>query len=200
MPHNYRPLTTLSTTLRILAVLDALIALVSIRATYKYWKLADEIPAAAQQLERVFSVQLIVQVAFLLLLFRWIYQANLNARSLGAEGMTFSAGASVGWFFAPLINFYKPCLAIVEIWKASHHRLTDGKWEQLESPPIIDFWWICFVCSVVAWRPPFLFKTSSDMMMQYSLVSDTLRIPAAILLFLVTREMLRVQQTNAEQT
>src|SRR5262249_29946861 len=38
----------------------------------------------------------------------WVYRANRNARALGAEGLAYSPGWSVGWFFVPLANLVMP--------------------------------------------------------------------------------------------
>ena len=53
----------------------------------------------------------------------WIHRANRNARGLGAEGMTFTPGWSVGWYFIPIANLWKPFQAMKEIWQASADRL-----------------------------------------------------------------------------
>jgi uncharacterized protein DUF4328 len=49
----------------------------------------------------------------------WIYRANANARSLGAADLSITPGWSVGWFFVPFANLFKPFVAVKEIWNAS---------------------------------------------------------------------------------
>lgn len=60
---------------------------------------------------------LITGIPFLL----WIYRANLNARGFGATTMEFHPGWSVGYYFIPIMNLFKPYQAMQQIWKASHN-------------------------------------------------------------------------------
>src|SRR5262245_61248809 len=64
-------------------------------------------------------VQFIVVVTSAVLFLRWIHRANWNARALGAQGMEFSPGWSIGWYFVPFANLWKPYQAMREIWRAS---------------------------------------------------------------------------------
>jgi len=61
------------------------------------------------------GIQLTTSILFLM----WIYRANSNARQLGAQGMKFSPGWSVGFYFIPILWFWKPYQAMKEIWQAS---------------------------------------------------------------------------------
>jgi len=61
-------------------------------------------------------------VYFLLAIFlgviflRWIYRTNKNLHVLSSEHMTFSPGWSLGWYFIPVANLFKPYQAMKEIW------------------------------------------------------------------------------------
>jgi hypothetical protein len=64
-------------------------------------------------------LQLVNLVVLIVLFCIWIYRANSNARQLGATDMQFSPGWSVGWYFIPIANLWKPYQAMCEIWRAS---------------------------------------------------------------------------------
>lgn len=49
----------------------------------------------------------------------WIYRAHANLKLAGFDGLQFSAGWSVGWFFIPFANFFKPYQAMRELWNTS---------------------------------------------------------------------------------
>jgi len=66
-------------------------------------------------------VHMLVFIVSGFLILKWIYRANYNARQLGAEGMNFTPGWSVGWYFVPIATLWKPYQAMKEIWKASHY-------------------------------------------------------------------------------
>jgi hypothetical protein len=61
----------------------------------------------------------------------WIHRANRNARALGAEGMQFTPGWSVGWFFVPIMSLWKPFQVMREIWQASAQ---PGNWQGVQAP------------------------------------------------------------------
>ena len=86
-------------------------------------------------------------ITYIVFLF-WIYRANYNARKLGAEGMKFTPGWSVGWYFVPIANLWKPYQAMREIWKASKYSSPD--WQSQPSDPILRWWWaVWLVCGFV---------------------------------------------------
>lgn len=50
----------------------------------------------------------------------WIYRAHANLAEVGTEGLEFSPGWAIGWFFVPFANLFKPFQAMRELWTASH--------------------------------------------------------------------------------
>ncbi len=60
-----------------------------------------------------------IDIATIILFAMWIYRANFNARQLGAKNMKFTPGWSVGYYFIPFLNLWRPYQAMKEIWKAS---------------------------------------------------------------------------------
>lgn len=52
----------------------------------------------------------------------WIHRAHANLFSAGFEGLEFTPGWSVGWFFVPVANLFKPFQAMRELWNASHQQ------------------------------------------------------------------------------
>ena len=65
------------------------------------------------------TAQVLIYLISGVLILMWIYRANHNARALGAANMDFTPGWSVGWYFIPIANLWKPYQAMKEIWKAS---------------------------------------------------------------------------------
>ena len=76
----------------------------------------------------------------------FIYQANRNARRLGADLDT-SAAWAVGSFFVPFVNLWVPYQALKEIWQASE----DPKnWRRMDGPGILPIWFSLHVISAIA--------------------------------------------------
>ena len=49
----------------------------------------------------------------------WVYAAHKNLPALGTPHPKFTPGWAVGWFFIPIMNFFKPCQAIMELAEGS---------------------------------------------------------------------------------
>lgn len=83
----------------------------------------------------VYTVVFIISAIIIL---RWIYRANYNARQLGAKEMQFTPGWSVGWYFIPIFTLWKPYQAMKEIWKASAN---PDNWSNEKASSILPWWW-----------------------------------------------------------
>jgi hypothetical protein len=98
-------------------------------------------------LELTFGIA--ASVAFL----AWVYRANRNARALGAEGMAYSPGWSVGWFFVPVANLFVPYWVLRELWRASTPAL-GTHWRDAAVSPVVGVWWaVCVVRGVIQYSP-----------------------------------------------
>ena len=73
----------------------------------------------AKREEIIGIVSLVISVISGFLILRWIHRANYNARQLGAENMKFTPWRSIGYYFLPIFNLWRPYQAMKEIWKAS---------------------------------------------------------------------------------
>ena len=83
---------------------------------------------------------------------RWIYLANANAHALGAEGMQFTPGWAVGWYFVPIASLWKPYQAMKEIWQAS---AAGTDWRGVRVPRLLPWWWACWLISTLTSYGPF---------------------------------------------
>ena len=72
-----------------------------------------------------------------ILILKWIYQSNQNARYLGAKDMTFTPAWSIGFYFIPIVSLWKPYQAMKEIWQASQN---PNNWQLEKAGPILGIW------------------------------------------------------------
>ena len=80
-------------------------------------------------------------IAFL----KWIYRANSNCRGFGAQGMKFTPGWSIGWYFIPIAALWKPYQAMKEIWKVSTNPIN---WQKEDGSSLLGWWWaLWLICS-----------------------------------------------------
>lgn len=82
---------------------------------------------------------LIVGLVALLVFLRWVYCTAVNLRTLGVEGLRFSPGWAVGWFFVPIMNLFRPYQAMSEIARASD---TDDSDSRGRATLWVTTWWV----------------------------------------------------------
>jgi hypothetical protein len=161
----------------------------------------DQLMAAARasdERQRYVSIaDLLVLIVSGIAILRWIYVASINARSLGAENMRFSAGSSVWWFFVPILSLWKPFQAVKEIWQASHN---PGDWQHVDTGALLGIWWGVWLLNGFVDQVSFrlsLHAHAIDELIHANLVdqaSSVLGIPLAIVTLLLVDGIYRAQQ------
>ncbi len=141
------------------------------------------------------AVQLIVYLAAIVVMLRWIYLAHANVRALGAQDMMGSPGWAVGWFFVPLVNLVMPFIMMRELWKASAH---PRDWQAASAPAWIAIWWGFWVAAGLADVIAMQMQFSSDSEIAAasegaSFAANLLSIPAALLLVLIIARVQAMQ-------
>lgn len=101
-----------------------------------------------------YVVILIASIVFVAL---WIYRAHANLRAAGEDGLQFTPGWAVGWYFIPIANLFKPFQAMRELWLASH-RQAGGY--TTEANPKLTIWWGCWVAGNIATNMGLRFSAS----------------------------------------
>lgn len=93
--------------------------------------------------------QLAVYPFAVVLFCMFMFRASKNARALGAGGMQFTPGWTVGWFFIPFAHLWMPFRATSEVWRASDPRADteadDVAWWSARLGPLIPMWWACWI-------------------------------------------------------
>lgn len=83
---------------------------------------------------------IVTGIAFL----RWTHRANVNCHGFGAECMEFTPGWSIGYYFIPVLNLYRPYLAMKEIWTVSKNPVD---WQNESGGPLLGWWWVLWLAS-----------------------------------------------------
>jgi hypothetical protein len=81
-------------------------------------------------------------VASVVVVALWIHRAHANLRDAGVDGLEFTPGWAVGWYFIPFANLIKPFQAMRELWNASHgeHDSFGGA-----APAEVKAWWAAWI-------------------------------------------------------
>jgi len=136
-----------------------------------------------------------------ILILVWIRRANMEVRRLGAAGMQFTPGWSIGWYFIPFANLWKPYQAMREIWQAS----ADPKYWQHETvSALLPWWWLLWVVSSFIGNATFRLSLRAETLEQLltsntvMLVSDAIDIPLCIVFLVVVSRIDAMQSAAAE--
>lgn len=91
-----------------------------------------------------YTIAFILSVVFVAM---WIHRAHANLRAANLDGLEFTPGWAVGWYFIPIANLFKPFQAMRELWNAS-----TGAEYRLEgvAPTEVKLWWACWIISNLA--------------------------------------------------
>lgn len=102
--------------------------------TYEVFLLSDVVIGIVGLIQ--FTMFFVVGPVFL----RWIYKMNETLRTTCSDQMEFTPGWSIGWYFVPIANFFKPFQAMREIWLMSHKGVS-------ASYSILGWWWFLWIVS-----------------------------------------------------
>jgi len=144
-----------------------------------------------------------VALALIILFCNWIPCANRNARALGATGLRFTPGWSVGWYFVPVMNLFRPYQAMKEIWMASVP--SDATDRQQRAPSsLLGSWWALWLVSgasglLVLWLTPAGWD-EVRLAAWASLYSNAVDIPLAIVAMLVVWRIHGMQERRRAAT
>lgn len=129
---------------------------------------------------------------------KWIHRANKNCHGFGAQGMEFTPGWSIGYYFIPFINLYKPYRAMKEIWKVSTN---PPNWKNERGSPLLGWWWALWLISGFVDQASFRMSMRADTISSLkdsttvSILSGILDIP----LFIVAVSLVTAIYTKQEK-
>jgi hypothetical protein len=149
------------------------------------------------QLALVGLPQLVVTVASFVLIAMWIYRVAWNARVFaGARNMDFTPGWSVGWYFVPFVNLWKPYQAMKEVWRASAN---PSQMDRTSVSWWLPLWWLLWLANNIvgnyagraAWRADTVSEEIDSALA--SITADAINIPLCLVFLLIVNRVFRMQ-------
>lgn len=147
-------------------------------------------------------VQFAVAIAAIVLFLMWVYRSNRNARSFGPHTMRTTPGWSVGWFFIPIANLWKPYQAVKEIWEVSRNPANP---EDANPQPLLGWWWFFWIVSLFAGRASFRLTVKAQTIDDFitanivTNIYDAINIPSCLLTIAVITGIYKAQMARATQ-
>jgi hypothetical protein len=85
---------------------------------------------------------MVIFIACLVVVARWIHRGHANLHEAGVDGLEFTPGWAIGWYFIPIANLFKPFQAMRELWNASH---AEHDQFAAQAPPEVKSWWAAWI-------------------------------------------------------
>lgn len=126
----------------------------------------------------------------------FLHRAQSNLHLAQIDGLEFTPGWAVGWYFIPFANLVKPFQAMRELWNKSTGRV-DG--DQAETPGRMGIWWAAWLIGNILANISFRMSDTTSvetymLALQIGAVSDVLTLIAAALLLRLMGDITRGQR------
>ncbi len=105
-----------------------------------------------------------------------IYKAVANLYALRVQNIKFTPAWSVGWFFIPVANMWKPYQVMSHLWRASRY---GDNWQSYAPDNRIIFWFLTFLISNIV---AILILSGSDTI---SSINELIAVRGAILITVI---------------
>lgn len=141
-------------------------------------------------------LQMLLYLVAGIVILRWIYFANYNARRLGAVDMQTSPGWAVGYYFVPILNLWRPYSAMKEIWQASVNAVG---WRNQPVSNLLPLWWFLWIANAIlgnlSFRLSFRAQDIQDFISStaVTIISDIVWIPLCFVFLTIIRRISEMQ-------
>jgi hypothetical protein len=136
----------------------------------------------------------------------WFRRAYRNLPVLGAAGLRYRSGWTIGCWFIPIAGLIIPKQIANDIWRASDPSAPPEQgvsWRTRAVPPLLTFWWILWIASIYVGNQELRTAFSEDTPENLQngdyidIASAVLDIGAAALAIAVVVALTRRQQARA---
>lgn len=155
--------------------------------------------AADTRKQFVVTVDLLGYFATAIAWFFWQHRAYANLRLIGSRETEYTPGWSVGWWFVPIANLFRPYSIMAELWRRSASHNEPGQSSDASGSSLIGGWWLCYVAATLLSRLANSYFSSAAVASDYvsamyvSIASDVLLLVAAVLALRMIRGIARLQ-------
>jgi hypothetical protein len=152
--------------------------------------------------------QIGLYVATVVVYLMWLHRARKNLEPLGALGAQYSPGWSIGAWFVPILNLFRPYQIVQEVYKGSAPRdggsSSNASWQFQPGSHLVGWWWAAWIVSSLIDRVSFRVGLRADELSEYiqstqlDIASLLFGMGAALLCMGVVRTITARQEQTAE--
>ena len=132
---------------------------------------------------------------------KWVYRAYKNIQGFGAEGLRFSPGWAVGYYFIPFLSLIRPVQVMSEIWRVSQD---PRNWFRRRGSWLIGTWWALFLSYSVVTQVSLELALDSSTNNQwtvaaiFAILGDFFSVPLSIVVLRLVTEVYKHQKNLVE--
>lgn len=130
----------------------------------------------------------------------WLHRAHANLHEAGIEGLEYTPGWGVGWYFVPFASLIKPFQSMKELWNESHRVVSDNAGV---APGNLALWWGLWLVGGMLGNISGRMALSEDISiyeasLPLGIVSSVGMIGAAVMILLIVKHITKVQGSLTE--
>jgi len=131
-------------------------------------------------------VSLLLTLSTIILFIRWFRRAYYNLHRIPGANPQFEEGWAAGAWFVPILNWFRPCQIMNEIWKG-HQQTLIHRLGEPRSNVLVGWWWAAYLISTyysnITVRLTWKSETIKELILagKLELLGELLTIPAAFL-------------------
>ena len=155
----------------------------------------SQLTDASEVVDSMSGLLLVAHIATGVPFLMWTHRVSRNLESLGARGQRFSPGWAVGWWFVPIMNFFRPYQVMAEMWRGSDPDMYGEAvdWRQGPGSALLVWWWLSWVASFFVLRLATPFSNADTVLsttdLWWNLLAGALSICSGVLAVLVVRRI-----------
>lgn len=125
----------------------------------------------------------------------WIHRAHANLHAAMMDGLKFTPGWAVGWFFVPFALLFKPFEAMRELWERSHLEPDDNA---APADRRLYAWWGCWLIGNFMGHKLLRMGEAADRITAFDIAGYAFHLVAAWFLLDIVNSVARAQASDLD--
>jgi hypothetical protein len=185
-------------------------AVVGVWSGFKQHQLLEAIGAGVQlapgqaeandsRQQAIAMVQIAVLLGTMVIWLMWQHRAYSNLKLVGSKDTEYTPGWSVGYWFIPILNLFRPYQVTAELYRRSELANQRDPIGGLSQPVIVGVWWLFWIVRAFFGRFSFSMTRSAKTIEEliratdYQIIDDVFTIVTGVLAIIIIRNIDRFQ-------
>ncbi len=154
-------------------------------------------------------IELVTYLASAILFIMWFHRVHRNLPALGAMHLKYSPGWTMGSWFVPIMNLFRPYQVMVEVWHGSLPEQNSNKTfvDHIDrgSHALVGWWWAAYIIMGIFDQISTRITMAADTVQSLIvadwaiIIASTITIPAALLAISLVKKIDRNQELHYKE-